>query len=264
MSAFWPITAYSELPDDLHEGTTIDFKLTARAGENQPPAPFDPPELAKDVASFANNLGGTILIGADENEANGALRELVGLAPADANAHVAAYNQAIRTLSAPVPFFTIDRFPCGPAPEREMVAVNVHPALGFVVGVSKRGQGSEGREFRFPYRTGRETKWLEPGDLRMFMTPQIRRTIILLEGIPAARRQKVTLRAGAVGTRFVSGLVYVELSEAKNVAVFEASPETGSAPPGTRIHVCLDDIAAVFEGPNKCWRVHVHSDAVWL
>jgi hypothetical protein len=63
MAGFEPITKPEQLPP---EGTTIetlgrDFKKLAPS--------LNPPEMAKDVAAFANRIGGVIIVGAIEDQA---------------------------------------------------------------------------------------------------------------------------------------------------------------------------------------------------
>ena len=62
MSLFQPLAETSRLPDvgEGYERATLDLKLKGEVKKGF--------HLAKDVAAFANHLGGTLLIGAKEKD----------------------------------------------------------------------------------------------------------------------------------------------------------------------------------------------------
>ena len=81
-----------------------------------------------------------------------------------------------------------------------MVAVNVEPTLNLVGvridGDSARGYG--GAAYVYPVRSGTDCIYLEPGQLAMFMTPQIRRVAVMLSPINLMERVVVRYVAGQV------------------------------------------------------------------
>lgn len=250
MPLFTPITNASALPppNASYENASLDAKVSARKGGIAPPAAFHLPELAKDVAAFANAIGGTILIGATEKKDLGLLGEYRPLAAAEAADTANAYNNAIATLCSPRPLVDIHKVP---REDGVVVSVNVWPFIGQLVGVSDHGKGSEARSFQFPYRVGHQTVWIEPEQLAMFMIPSIRRTVILLEGIPPNERAEIQIFTR--GSSETCSLQEVNVYE--NIARFKNTQQ-----PGER-HVPLDDFVSIWKASHGKWRIRLHAES---
>lgn len=110
------------------EGATIDFK-----------AVLDPKwpgfRLARQVAAFANAIGGTLLIGAVEEPGTDRLGTYRPLSHDDAVAVEKRYGDAVKDLCSPKPLIDIN------AIQKDggvVVAVNVWPFPGQAVGVRAR------------------------------------------------------------------------------------------------------------------------------
>jgi len=169
--------------DDLpkvgdNETLTLDFKQTVD--------PKNLGELAKDMAAFANSQGGTIIVGAvEENEQ---LTRYEPLSEAFVNEVKRAYDHALR-----------DR--CSPPPAVEartitvkggvIVAVTVQPLDGHPVAVSlKRGEKTPAEGlYWFPHRKGTHAVPLTPDELLRFMVLSDRRKVATwLSEIPPGQR----------------------------------------------------------------------------
>ena len=143
-------------------------------------------ELAKDIAAFANYLGGTILVGVQE-EPTGTGR-VVGMKEPELERLAHAYEMAARDKCSPAAMVTLDRIPTDGG-RSFVLAVNVEPYPDQLLGAmfvarNNSGSATTSNAWRFPVRIGRHTKFLKPEQLSMFMNSDIRRTIIRLESIP--------------------------------------------------------------------------------
>ncbi|MGO8998105.1 MAG: helix-turn-helix domain-containing protein [Polyangiaceae bacterium] len=265
MPLFTPVLQEADLPavERGYEHTTLDAKTSARKGGNAPPAPFSDPELAKDVAAFANALGGTVLVGAREDLPRGVIAAYVPLAETDAKETTEHYNVAASSFCSPRPLIQVARIPLAGG---VVLAVNVWPFIGQLVGVSEDGTGRQGRAFRFPYRVGNAAVWIEPEQHVMFMIPAIRRTVILLESIPLDARGELQIM---FTDRSQSGPGVVRLDEVdvyKNVAVFTRAafaPAIGPPIGAMIIRVALDDIERVWLSSSGKWRIRLGTGAQW-
>jgi len=254
---FKPITDPRDLPkpEEGTEGLSLDAKTSARKGANAPPAPFDDLELAKDVAAFANALGGTLLVGAHEDTARGVIDRYVALTEVDALETLQHYNDAVSTRCSPRPLIQPERLPFDGG---FLVAVNVWPFLGQLVGVSDSGLGSQGRMFHFPYRVGRATAWIEPEQHAMFMIPTIRRTIVLLESIPQGPHTAVQIVRSSPGIADLGSASFMGVDIPGNVAIFQKGDGPGRT---TTFHIALDDIERVWRAAGDQWRIRLVSGA---
>lgn len=146
-------------------------------------------EMGKDVAAFANASGGAILIGAYEDAAK--LIHYRPLTSSDARSIRQAFEEAIMERCTPLPRVVPVQIPYL---NGEILAINVWPFPGQIIGVCKEGNkkvASNG--FVFPMRTATQTDYLLPEQLPMLMLPDIRRIAILLDAIPVAERSNVKI-----------------------------------------------------------------------
>src|SRR5258708_6219854 len=97
------------------EGRSLDFKGAADPAEWW--------ELAKDIAAFANHVGGTILVGAAEQADGTAV--FPGVAEPMAKDLAREYENAAKDKCKPRPLISIDAIQL--ASDKVVVAINVEP-----------------------------------------------------------------------------------------------------------------------------------------
>lgn len=200
MALFRTITTTDDLPDigAGRESGTFDFKGAAN--------PADKRELAKDVAAFANALGGVVLVGAVEHEELGTLQKYSPMTAAFAESLKAAYETAVAEFCRPQPVLEVLRIQARSSP-RYVVAANVHAIPLGPVGV-RWNDDMKKTAWVFPLRTTTHTTFLTPTEIAMLMVPEIRRVAILLDSIPLDQRTGVILiansRAGHADPRIVT------------------------------------------------------------
>jgi hypothetical protein len=239
-----PIMRYQPVrsPADLQllarapEGWALDFKATADPGEWW--------ELAKDVAAFANYVGGTILVGAAE-QSNGTAT-FFGIARATADALAEAYEQAAKDKCKPRPLATTDLIALEET-EKVVLAVNVDPFPLGPVGAMFNARNKEGKPttsdaWRFPMRVGKHNIPLQPDQVAMFMEPKIRRIVTLLEEIPLGANVHLVWTAYTDQQRrpqmVGAALRMISVDVQKNVLALGA------------IYIPIDDVDAVWVQPS--------------
>ena len=147
-------------------------------------------EHAKDIAAFANALGGVLLIGADDNSGR-LLYPGVRLRPDGSGQSVAdvkAIYEAAAKMCSPTP--VVDVVAMDQAPGVTVVAVNVDPYVDQAVAAPTTG-GTPG--WVFPIRRASLTEPLTPETLAMHMNREIRRAVIMLSNISSEARCNVTV-----------------------------------------------------------------------
>jgi len=210
MPMFDPYTEQTVLPavGDGYERATIDLKLK---GQLKPGF-----EVAKDVAAFANHLGGTLLVGA--KELNGCVEMYQPLDEAAASDVQKAASEAVMDRCSPRPIFDFVRIRHG---DGFVLAVNVWPYIGQPVGVAvkclKCHDDFGGRAFVFPMRIGDRSDYLLPEQLPMFMLPEVRRAVILLQRIPVGEALRFRIGNSYPEKRGKMG----SLDEASNAVTFD-------------------------------------------
>lgn len=224
------------------EGATLDFKALV-------PADWSPFRLARQVAAFANSVGGALLVGAkDENDA---LKEYRPLTESDAKDVEQRYDHAVKDRCSPKPFVKPERIPKDGG---FVVAINVWPFPGQAIGVKIRADknldGSEVDAYVFPLRSGRSTAEILPEQLPMLMLPELRRVATLLSSVSEGERVEVhsdNPHSSAVSVN----LKRVELLA--NTAVFTVKPSANAM---DEIRVPLDRIETLWKD-HGCWRLIV-------
>jgi hypothetical protein len=244
VAIFRPATRPTDLPDvgTARETGAYDFKGSAD--------PTNQRELAKDVAAFANALGGVVLVGAVEDTSTRTLKEYKPMKRPFAEMLTTAYEQAVRDRCEPQPIF-------------DAAAIELPPSLGigFVVAVAVRPialgpvgvrYDKPGDAFTFPLRTATHTHYMPPTELAMLMIPEIRRVAILIDQIPADERDGVWLYSyNRVSTamREVRVVDVDPSSTSLNIALPVAGAETSAVP--------LDRVASVWRRGPKQWSIAV-------
>ena len=159
-------------------------------------------EIAKDVVAFANNVGGTILVGAIEGSGDKKGRA-VRFSGVVSGPLVQALERAV-AMCLPVPIVAPEVIALseddqqrllgarGTAPV-EVLAINVPPMLSAPVGApvcDSTGKRID-NAYRFPVRRVEGTRYLRPEELVFYMNSRERQVLLQLEGIPAAERTLV-------------------------------------------------------------------------
>jgi hypothetical protein len=153
--------------------------------------PKQPCEHAKDVAAFANVLGGVILVGADDTSGPLLYPGLKKQSVADVKR---IYEEAAKMCSPPT---VVDVVPVEHPSGVQVVAVNVDPYIEQVVGApvsvldKNRRAHKHPNAWVFPIRRASQTSFIEPENLPMYMNREIRRAVLLLAGIPPEARREV-------------------------------------------------------------------------
>jgi hypothetical protein len=238
MPLYKPLIRPQPLPevDSAVEHAVLDFKVRDAKTEFH---------RAKDVAAFANHLGGTLVIGA--HESGGYLRAYPGVEPSEAAAICKSYSQSVEQRCEPHPIIETDIYECPGNTLKKIVVINVEPSLTLVgarIQSHKPDEGFGKHSFVFPLRTENDSTFLTPGQLPMYMIPQIRRVIILLSTIPAGTAVRLVRTAGNPGTEHIYAAVFDAVLESFNVVRLRGSQ--GSPPPA--LVIPLDVIVSVFHG----------------
>jgi Putative DNA-binding domain len=251
MPFFAPITDPTHLPSEGagYETTLIDIKGLDPKSPVGGRFTYASSEIAKDVAAFANALGGTILIGAHEDRKRGVLGKYCPLTDEEAKIATKTIDGAILTHCSPRPTHLTTRIKSGGG---FVVAVNIFPFIGQLVGYADSNE--DGRAFRFPCRVGAETSWIRPEQFAMYMIPLVRRTIVLLEGITPKNHANVAITVNGTLT-YRSGF-FMEVRADWNVAVFMAAKVSATEKSRKAVHIPLDQIKSVFRASDGGWVVY--------
>jgi len=219
--------------------------------------PTDGFELAKDVAAMANTLGGAVLFGA-----KGSGDFLASYEPVTqdaANEIKRLVEQAVRDRCSPVPNFSVDPIQVAEAPPAFVVAVNVSPYPGQLVGVEvKRGEAKCGADMKqpeilhwFPYRIGTHTKGLRPEQLPMYLDPRVRRIVQVLSPAIGSRMQVITRGVAPPGVcTYLVTVTSVDIAE--NALSFTMVSGSATHSPEA-ISVPLDGVLHAWRVPGRCW-----------
>lgn len=207
-------------------------------------------EKAKDVAAFANHLGGCILIGAAENK--GQLSKYVGLTPDEAGKVRDDYSKAVAQRCQPPPTVDFEEYEDPTDSSKRIVAINVWPSLNLVgvkIDTAKDKEGWGGPAFAYPVRSGTDATYLQPVQLPMYITAQVRRIAVMLSRIPdGATVQLIETRLD--NSKIDNAYTFGGVDEEANLVRFQT--RVGAPAP---LHVPLDRILTVYEGPDSAWRV---------
>ena len=213
-------------------------------------------EYAKDLASFANHLGGTILVGAIEKD--GVLLRYKPMKLDDFQRVRDGFSNAATNKCFPKP--THSSTPLG-VDGGYILAINVEPSVSSLIGVrvttSKTHEGKEEAEaFVFPKRVAQHTTFLRPDSFPMHMLPELRRIVILLNAVektvPVLLIRETVDPDDAGDDR--SYLFLEEINEQTNTVVFRPASE-GEEPVNLVVYP-LDQIRTVFRRSDD-WLVHM-------
>jgi hypothetical protein len=154
----------------------VDFKAQGYGNTDS-----DRYEAARDVAQFANQLGGTIILGAQDT--NAFLTEYVGL-PEIVDQRTRIRDICITRIEPSVLIDLVEIDYNG----RKVLAVNVTPSLSAV------GVRISNERYEFPIRRNDRKDFMTLQEVAMMGTPE-RRGRLLLESIPQESRHKLRMDA---------------------------------------------------------------------
>ncbi len=181
---------------------------------------------------------------------SGQLKSYVGLDASEAGKARDEYSKAVADRCKPRPAIEFEQFPCPEKPSRLLVAINVDPSLSLVgveVTADKARENYGGEAFVFPIRSGTDARYLEPGQLPMFMTPQIRRVAVMASRIPPG----TVVYFRNTGWRFE----FLEVCEEENVLRFR-EPVT---PKPRDVNLPLDRVLSVYQGADGEWMMVIET-----
>lgn len=205
-------------------------------------------EPAKDIAAFANALGGVLLIGADD-QSTPTMLQYPGVAGQTVADVKRIYEEAGILCS---PAQNVDVVPIKGPRNVDLVAVNIDASIDQVV-ASPGGHQTTGiltSLWRFPIRRASQTDDLAPQDLAMFMNRQARRAFLLLSEIPVAQREKVAIyypKSSAFA--FEYSLRLADVPRERNHFVLANEPAMCRVP--------LGDVLDVWEKDEGVWAIKV-------
>jgi hypothetical protein len=249
MAAFRPLIPPEPLPAI---GTAIEHATLDAKAKVDLTKPF---HLAKDVASFANHLGGNLLVGVPENR--GVLQAPVPMTRPEAAAVQNAFSKEVTSRCHPKPLIDFGLYIVGTG---VVLTVVVFPYVGQAVGIkvaadsSKGGYG--GDAYAFPLRVGADSSYLTPEQLSMLMLPEYRRIVIALSALNRGDRVHMHLEAAALGSPGGAtwGYALFESADAlTNTLILESDRGAqGGFPKG--FSVPIDHVKTVWKAPDG-WRI---------
>lgn len=250
-----PLTKPEQLPkpDTDIEREVMDWKAPGQMSQSA----F---HKAKDVAAFANHLGGVILVGACEGR-GGKLAKYEWMDQKQAQQVADALSQAVAQKCDPIPDVSLVPIANETEPAKVVLAVNVAPSLR-LVGVKAEVAAvddwdDKNKAFVYPVRTGTVTRFLTASELPMMMTPHIRRVAVLLSRIPVNAHIRIVWHRRDLEPEFL----FLGVDEEQNVMRYKSidTPTERTLP--------LDGIASVYEGETPDgtrfgWRILPSSDLI--
>ncbi len=236
MSRVASIIAAADLPPlGAIETATLDFKGVHDRTKG-------PPERAKDVAAFANYIGGTILIGAVEDPTTHILIQYRPLTAADAKDARVDYELAITQMCVPKPLVSFEPISHSTG---IVLAINVQAHVDRLVGVRGMAANKSENHWAFPLRVASQATYLQPDQLPMYADPTVRRALVLLHRI--ARDEIALVRIdGNTSTKCRLELV----DEVQNTVVFV--PIEDQFKPW---RYPLDHVRTVYRSQEREWTV---------
>jgi hypothetical protein len=239
MPFFTPVRATADLPPPL--GATTGASESEGWEFKQTYAPENHREMAKDMAAFANAMGGAIIIGTTADDEPLGYPGLPRAFAEDLSNH---YDLTLRSDLSPKPFVEPLIVDSPLANGNVVLAVNVHPYPDQVVGA--RGDDPW---WRFPVRTGAQTIYRDPAMLPLF-DAKSRRATILLDRIPLGANISIALHNVAGVITAAAPRVFRGVDYNINVVKFETAQHVPDWHP-------LDQVITVFHGADGAWRVKI-------
>ena len=228
---------------ETRESLRMDFKVFANPKAGR--------EHSKDIAAFANALGGVLVIGANEDKKN------------DRIVYVGIEKKGQTYLQVKQIFEDAGR-ECSPSisveavelrlEEKSLVAVNVDPYAGQLVGAPAElecpdcaDKLQKGENWRFPIRVSSTTKFISPSEFPMYMEPKVRSSVLLLNKIPKKCRDLV--RLVGYSTELEAELKHIDPE--RNIARFRSEQYKAD------FNIPLTRITDVWPFDDKKWQIDI-------
>lgn len=252
MPVFVPWTNNSPVPDvGTSETMVLDFKgipsKRRDAGDERDPRNWDHAKNAKDVAAFANAIGGVLVVGGDDNGGTGKLARFVDIDAALADRIETHYTEVTKDHVRPSPVVSFARIARG---ESFLVAVNIQPFPGQAVGARQAGDS-----YAFPVRVLDRNVPYSPEQLPMLMIPELRRIATLLHAVPSGKGLIIHSNT----PRRVNFPVYFvqSLSEEYNCVVLQTLDARATSEGGwpTVLPMAFEEIEYVWRTPEPRWHL---------
>ena len=245
---FTPITSRHQVPDvgQGFESPVLDLKEHPDAYKpyRNGNRVWNDFEIAKDVAAFANSIGGTILIGATQDATTGTCSAHTPFAPALATDFESVLRNALKNRCGPIPMVQLEVIPCG---TDVMLAVNIWAFPGQVVAVEVTADNKRDwygdQAYVFPIRMLSHTNYLSAEQTPMLLSPDVRRHAIMLSTLKQGDTIVVhpkTIVESDQNTRAFD-VKFVGVDEMKNVLLVQMVPST-------KVGVPLDAVSVWYEG----------------
>ncbi|MEZ4365814.1 MAG: hypothetical protein R2939_05950 [Kofleriaceae bacterium] len=243
---------------NAHEKLSLDLKQTYELRK-----PGQKYEIAKDLAAFANVLGGTLLLGAKEGKdaagrPTGRTAEFHTLANAAelirAAADAAALcRPAIVVAPEEIRLTAIEAKSITGRDEGDvlLLALNVSASLTPPVGILVEDTADA---YKFPFRTLERTRYLEPDELVLHMNSHERRMMLVLAKIPANQAVRFWDRTP------ISGLSPVRTGTIEHLDPDNLIVKLVPTPPSQHpfAHVPLAFITAVWRDEQSRWNITIN------
>lgn len=217
-------------------------------------------DLASDVAAFANAMGGVILVGVTESDGHDIV-DVHGIRGQTFAEVQAAYEKAAADFCSPS--ISLSTIPI----ERDglqFAAVHIDPFEDQMVGARAPSRNKTGAEvvsengWVFPIRAGGRNTFVSPTEMVMHMNRQVRRSVLMLNRIPANERNRILLFSAhqiGLGSNFGSredAVRFDGVDLERNGAVFSTAEGNGRH----ELRLPLRAIGDVwYEGALWCVRV---------
>lgn len=228
------------------EKQDLDFKTFADKREMW--------EHAKDIAAFANSLGGVLLIGADDKSDRTVLK-YPGVVRQTVAEVKDIYEDAGAMCSPPQ---NVDVVPIKGPGNVDLVAVNVDPHVDQLV-ASPGGHTKTGRlphVWRFPIRRASQTDDIAPEDIAMYMNPQVRRAFLKLSAIPQDGRSRVNFYFPRI-VNPLTGSIEARFDEFRIEGIPVGRNYVQVTCGGACCRIPLADVVDVWEQSDELWAVKV-------
>jgi|GEM_PF-1738587 len=228
----------------LQERLWFDLKETYQ--------PQSQAEMAKDVAAFANALGGAVIVGAKEGAT-----EPDYSSPLSATYAAKIENEfdlAVRDFCRPSPTVHVRTIPVPTEKGKVIIVANIE---SFVDQPVAARHGTDKDMWRFPLRVGRHTEYLFPEQLPLYMNSKARRAKLLLVRVLDAGGEidVFTVPSGSTKHANIQGAsryVLDGVDRDGGGAVVIRDPRGGQS-----VSIPIDDVEAVWLQHTGLWAVRL-------
>lgn len=212
-------------------------------------------EIAKDVAAFANAIGGAIIVGAQEGPTEPDYSS--PLSDEWAAKLEGQFDEAVRDFCRPSPTVHVRAIPVPDMPAKVVLVANVEPAIDQPIAARHE---SDQNTWRFPLRVGRHTEYIFPEQLPLYMDSKARRAKLLLLRIlqGGGKIDLFTIPSGTFSRgsiRAPDPFLVESVDKDANGAVVVRHVDDAFR--GQAVAVPIDDIESIWQQTSGSWAVRV-------